>query len=116
MKTKEFISFLLENQIWKSVLPSLNIWLFYVIICIIAWSTLGVFTAGITFVSGIIFVGTLKKKVKESFCDWWRDLPQLKFHLIWFVIEAGILFLVVKLTGPLILSKNSANTQNGNGE
>lgn len=108
---KELLEILTRNQVHKTVLPSLNLWLFYIIICLVIWAIFNVIVAGLVFAFGPIFISAQNKETKEDLHCWWHNkLPLLKFHAVCVFLELGVLIYlvsVVKLVIPSTLVNNN---------
>lgn len=106
MRTEDFLRFLSENEVWKTIIPTLNLWLFYVITCVILWGVFNVAVAGLVFAFGIIFAWAQKEKTKKAFHSWWHALPLLKFHAVCVCLELGVFTFLIKFTNTLTFVGN----------
>lgn len=107
MTTENFLVVLTENKVWKTALPTLNLWGMYVIILTILAGVFNFTVAAMFGVLGLLFAWLQNKEVKDAFREWWRDLPMFKFHLVFVIVEVGavIIFASAKvfvLSGNLI--------------
>lgn len=104
VNTKDLLRVLHKNNAVKTIIPSLNLWIFYVMVCLISWAVFSVVVAGLVFVFGIIIMWAQTEETKEALRQWWISLPLLKFHGVCLLIELGAFLYLVKFSGISIIS------------
>jgi hypothetical protein len=116
VKTQKFLKILSKNKVWTTIIPSLNLWLFYVIVCLVLWGVFDFVVAGLFFAFGIILGWAQKKEVKNAFCEWWNSLPLLKFHTVSALIQLGVLVFLLNFAKPIIFTTNKITKKHGRRE
>ena len=94
----EFLEVLRKHGVVYTTLPSINIWLIYVLVFLVLVGVFNTVVAALFFVLAAIVGWSLHKEVKSAFRKmWYERLPLLKFHLVLVALELGGLLFIAKL-------------------
>lgn len=90
VKHRDLWEILKKNQVWKKVLPSLNLWCVVALIEIIVWGIYDAMVSGLVAFFGVVIWWAVGKEVREALHSYWHELPQLRFHSVLIAVELGV--------------------------
>ena len=112
----KLLKILIEQQVINTILPSINIWLLYILVLLIITGIFNIIVAGIFFVLFQILGWSQTETTKKAFRTfWYENLPIFKFHLVLVVIESSIIFFITNkfnVLNNLIGGLDNKNQQN----
>jgi len=105
---------LIEQKVINTLLPSISIWLVYILISVVLAAVFSWIVAGMVFVLFKIIAYAQSEITKNAFHTfWYENLTIFKFHLVFVVIGTAVIMFIAKNFDLSNIFSNNENTKNG---